>query len=147
MSTSKPSRSIARLVAVQALFNIEATRKSVAEIVAQFESKSLDELMDAEVEATDFDRKHFSALIRATVDNQAKIDQTVNRILKEGWPLKSIDPILRAIFRAASAEFILAKAPMKVTINEFLEVTKAFDERKETVSFVNAVLDQVAKSL
>ena len=41
--------------------------------------------------------------------------------LKTTWPLKRIDPTLRALFRAAIAEILLNKTPIKAIINEFID--------------------------
>ena len=134
-------------MAVQALFEIEASRRPFTEVVAEIIEQDQSSLLDADVEPTAFDRKLVQNLVHDAIHNQIKIDQNTNTILKDGWPLAKVDPILRAIFRAAGAELIGSTTPPKVVINEYLDVTKAFDDRKETVSFVNAILDRLNKAL
>ncbi len=146
----KPARfekSLARLLAVQTLFEVEATRRHYKEVLSEIAAQNKAQLLDLEMDDSEddglvkYDRKLVDQIVSDAVYHQVRIDQSVNSVLSEGWPLKAIDPVLRAIFRAAGAEFVRGKAPFKVVINEYLEVTRAFDERKESVSFVNAVLD------
>lgn len=146
-SRKTQTRSLARLLAVQALFEIEAARRPFLEVTAEILSQDLSSLMDAEVEDSDLDEKLVRSLIADAIHNQIKIDQNTNQILKDNWPLAKIDPILRAIFRAAGAEMIAGKTPPKVVINEYLNVTKAFDDRKDTVAFANAILDALSAKL
>ncbi len=145
---STKNRSISRLLAVQTLFAVEAGRKRYKDVIEHIRSRSLSELLDNTLDQEiEYDSKHLETLVKEAVNSQVKLDQNINAILKEGWPLKNIDPLLRAIFRASGAEMLAGKTPIKVTINEFIEVSKAFDDRKETTSFVNAVLDQLSKEL
>ena len=51
----------------------------------------------------------------------------------------------RALFRAAGAEFVLKAAPPKVVISEYVDVARAFFPDSKEPSFVNAVLDHMAR--
>ena len=48
--------------------------------------------------------------------NQKLIDKTINKAFDNDWNLKTIDPTLRAILRAASAEIIQNKTPFSTSI-------------------------------
>ena len=48
------------------------------------------------------------------VNWQAKIDQMTDRALVAKWPIDRIDPVLRALFRAAGAEIVELPTPPKV---------------------------------
>ena len=64
----------------------------------------------------------------------------------EGWPIKRIDPTLRALFRAAGAEMLEQKGTNpKVVISEFVDVAKAFFPEGKEPGLVNAVLDKMAR--
>ena len=52
--------------------------------------------------------------------------------------------VLRALFRAAGAELLLPATPPKVVISEYVDVAKAFYDKRES-GFVNGLLDAVAK--
>ena len=49
-----------------------------------------------------------------------------------------IDPTLRAIFRAAAAEFII-QTPPKIVISEFLEIAKSFFPNGKECKLANGV--------
>ncbi len=145
-------KSLARLAAVQVLFEVEATRRHYNEVLVEILDRDPAALLDIEAdkdgeENISINQNLARQIVNDAVFHQIKIDQNVNAILMEGWKLKAVDPTLRAIFRAATAEIIRAKAPYKVVINEYLDITRAFDERKSTISFVNAVIDGTRKAL
>ncbi|MBE9476509.1 MAG: transcription antitermination protein NusB, partial [Proteobacteria bacterium] len=89
----------------------------------------------------------FETLIFEAVNNQAQIDQMTDRALVAKWPIDRIDTTLRALFRAAGAELVVGKTPPKVSINEFVDVAKAFFPEGREPSFVNAVLDHMAREV
>jgi len=68
-----------------------------------------------------------------------------DRALVAKWPLGRIDPTLRALFRAAGAEITQTDTPPKVVITEFVEIARAFHPEGKEPSFVNAVLDHMAR--
>ena len=144
MTTSKQMRSAARLYAVQALFQMEASGQSAPKVQKEFE----DFRFGAEVEGGEMaegDRDLFRKLIDDAVNWQAKIDQMTDRALVAKWPIDRIDPTLRALFRAAGAEMVEGDAPPKVVITEFVDVAKAFFPEGREPKFVNAVLDHMAR--
>ena len=73
------------------------------------------------------------------------IDQMTDRALVAKWPIDRIDPVIRALFRAAGAELTQMVTPPKVTINEYVDVAKAFFPEGKESKFVNAVLDHMAR--
>ena len=91
------------------------------------------------------DIDHFRALVTAAVSQQARIDQMTDRALVSRWPIDRIDPTLRAVFRAAGAEFVASDTPPKVAITEFVDVAKAFYPDGKEAKFVNGVLDHMAR--
>ena len=145
MSTpTRQMKSAARLYAVQALFQMEAADQDAHEVQAEFETHRFgaeiegDELAEGDVDL-------FRKLLDDAVTWQAKIEQMTNRALDDSWPIKRIDPTLRAIFRAAGAELVATETPPKVIISEYVDVAKAFFDEGKEPKFVNAVLDTVAR--
>ena len=90
------------------------------------------------------DSKHFRTLVDHAVNYQASIDQMTDRALVAKWPIDRIDPVLRALFRAAGAELTQMPTPPKVVISEFVDVAKAFFPEGKESKFVNAVIDHMA---
>ncbi len=140
----KQMRSAARLYAVQALFQMEVSGQTVETIQREFETHRFGEVFD-DVEMAEGDSRHFRAVVDGAVNYQARIDQMTDRALVAKWPIDRIDPVLRAVFRAAGAELVDMDTPPKVTINEYVDVAKAFFPEGKESKFVNAVLDHMAR--
>ena len=137
-------KSASRFFAVQALFQMELSGQTVEAVVREFVDFRFAEEFD-DVEMQDGDPIMFRALVDGAVNNQAKIDQMTDRALVEKWPLGRIDSTLRALFRAAGAEFIAGDTPPKVVIVEFVQIAEAFHPDSKEPKFVNAVLDHMAR--
>ena len=137
-------RSAARLYAVQALFQMEAMGQSVDTVRPEFETHRFGAVIDGD-EFADGDVDLFRRLLDDAVNWQARIDQMTDRALVEKWPIARIDPTLRALFRAAGAELVEASAPPRVVITEYVDVARAFFPDGKEPSFVNAVLDHMAR--
>ncbi len=139
-------RSAARLYAVQALFQMEAQGVALDEVLAEFETHRIGADIDGDV-YEEADVAHFRALVTEAVRRQAEIDQLTDRALVAKWPIHRIDPTLRALFRAAGSEIVSTSTPPKVAITEFVDVAKAFFPGGKEPSFVNAVLDHIAREV
>ncbi|MCA2010055.1 transcription antitermination factor NusB [Pararhodobacter sp. CCB-MM2] len=137
-------RSAARFYAVQALFQMETSGQTVEKVRAEFENFRIGAEGEDEtwVEA---DITLFRTLLEMAVDQQAKIDQMTDRALVAKWPIARIDPTLRALFRAAGAEFVECDTPPRVVIVEFVQLAQAFFPEGKESKFVNAVLDHMAR--
>lgn len=137
-------KSAARLYAVQALFQMEASGQGTASVIAEFEDHRFGAIYD-EDEMLEGDIETFRLLVERAVDHQAAIDQMTDRALVAKWPIARIDPTWRALFRAAGAEITNKKTPPKVVISEFVGIAEAFSSDGKEPKFVNAVLDHMAR--
>ncbi len=139
------ARSAARLAAVQALYQMEIAGIDWQAVGREFE----DHRLGAEIEGVQYresDVELFSDILEGVVTRQAAIDQLTDRALVEKWPLGRIDATLRAVFRAAGYELtVRPDIPLKVSIGEYVDVTKAFFSAGKEAKFVNAVLDHMAR--
>ena len=144
MTPEQQMRSVARLHAVQALFQMEASGQSATIVQKEFEEFRFVEELDGQ-ELAEGDRDLFRKLVDHAVTWQARIDQMTERALVAKWPIDRIDPVLRALFRAAGAELVGSEVPPRVIISEFVDVAKAFFPEGREKSFVNAVLDHMAR--
>ncbi len=140
----KQMKSAARLYAVQALFQMESSGQTVEAVQREFENHRFGAVYDGD-EMAEGDTTHFRNLVNHAVNRQARIDQMTDRALAVAWPIDRIDPVLRALFRAAGAELVELATPPKVVINEFVDVAKAFFPEGKEAKFVNAVLDHMAR--
>ena len=137
-------KSAARLYAVQALFQMESSGQTVEAVGREFE----DHRFGASYEEGEFaegDVDLFRTLMDRAVDRQAEIDQMTDRALVAKWPIARIDPVLRALFRAAGAELLGRDTPPKVVIVEFVQIAGAFFPEGKEAKFVNGVLDHMAR--
>jgi len=137
-------KSAARLFAVQALFQMEATDSDLDEVREEFETHRFGAVIEGD-EYAEGNVDLFRALLNGAVEQQGKIDQLTDRALVAKWPIDRIDPTLRALFRAAGAELTAGNTPPKVVITEFVDVAKAFFPDGKEAKFVNAVLDHIAR--
>jgi N utilization substance protein B len=137
-------KSAARLYAVQALFQMESSGQTVESVTREFETHRFGAVYDGE-EMAEGDADHFRGLIDHAVNMQARIDQMTDRALVAKWPIDRIDPVLRALFRAAGGEMLETGTPPKVVITEFVDIAKAFFPDGKEPKFVNAVLDHMAR--
>lgn len=137
-------KSVARLHAVQALFQMEAAAQSAPLVIAEFLDHRFGAIYeDYEMLGGDVDL--FRELVERAVTHQAQIDQMTDRALVAKWPIARIDPTLRALFRAGGAELGHLKTPPRVVIAEFMTVAEAFFSESKETKFVNAVLDHMAR--
>ena len=137
-------RSAARLYAVQALFQMEHSGESVEKIMLEFKDHRFGAQYD-EGDMAEGDVGLFEQLMQDAVNWQGLIDQMTDRALVAKWPINRIDPTLRALFRAAGAELTQGDTPPKVVIVEFVDIAKSFFPESKEPSFVNAVLDHMAR--
>ena len=138
-------RSAARLYAVQALFQMEHSGQTVEAVAREFEAHRFGAVYDG-TEMAEADAALFRDLLDKAVNLQAAIDQMTHRALVAAWPIDRIDPVLRALFRAAGAELEARKTPPRVVITEFVDVAKAFFPEGREPKLVNAVLDHMARA-
>ncbi|TBW39720.1 transcription antitermination factor NusB [Siculibacillus lacustris] len=145
---TKPAnkRGVARLAAVQALYQMEIGGAELADVVDEFETFRFGREIDGE-EYREADPVFFREILAGVVAHQRVIDPRVNAALVEGWPLKRVDVTLREILRAGAWELYKRKdIPARVVINEYVDVAKAFFVEDEP-KIVNGVLDRIAHEL
>lgn len=143
---SRKMKSMSRLYAVQALFQMEHSSVSVDGVCQEFlEFRFGDNDQDQDLRFIDGNQELFKNLVSNAVKFQAAIDQMTDRALVDKWPIDRIDPTLRALFRVAGAEMKGSDTPSKVIISEYLSISEAFYPDGKETKFVNAILDFMAK--
>ncbi|MEM8662751.1 MAG: transcription antitermination factor NusB [Pseudomonadota bacterium] len=146
--TAKPAnkRAVARLAAVQALYQMDVAGGGARDIIKEFELFRLRQDVEGETLRA-IDLKWFEDLVAGVVAHQRDIDGHIDRALKEGWPLARIDLTLRALLRGAVYELTRQEdVPARVAITEYVEVAKAFFGDEEP-RLVNGVLDKIARKV
>jgi N utilization substance protein B len=144
-------RSVARLLAVQALYQIELNKlgPSSAEIdsvIGEFVKHRLGQEIEGE-HYGEADRSLFVDIVRGASARQNELDEMLTKALSEEWPVHRLETILRAILRAGVYELVARRdIPPRVVISEYLDVAHAFFAGKEP-AMVNGVLDRLAHVL
>ena len=145
-AAERRARTVARLAAVQALYQMELGSAGVEAVIREFTDHRFGrELEDATL--ADADEAFFAELVRGVVREQGAIDRAITKRLAQGWRLERLDSTVRAIFRAGAYELAhRPDVPEEVVIDEYVELAKSFFEGTEP-GFVNAALDGMARDL
>ncbi|HWU78516.1 MAG TPA: transcription antitermination factor NusB [Caulobacter sp.] len=137
-------RSVARLAAVQALYQMEVSGAGVDSVIREFSEHRFDRDVEGERLAA-ADETFFAELAKGVVSNQAKVDQGIVKRLASGWRLERLDATARAVLRAGAFELMYRPdVPTEVVINEYVEIAKSFFEGPES-GFINGALDAIAR--
>jgi N utilization substance protein B len=140
------SRSVARLAAVQALYQMEVSNIGVEHVIREFAEHRFDRDVEG-VTLAEADEVFFAELVRGVVAEQARIDAAIARRLAANWRLERLDATVRAILRAGAYELAhRLDVPTEVVIDEYVELAKSFFEDTEP-GFVNGALDGVARDV
>jgi len=123
-----------RILALQALYEIDTTHHPVGTVLDQ---RLAEDPLPDEGEA--FARE----LITGVMKHQAELDELIQRYAPE-WPVDQMAVVDRNVLRIAIYEFFISKAtPIKVAINEAVELAKLFGS-DSAPRFVNGVLGALA---
>jgi len=128
------ARRRARALAFQALYEVDSVGHEVDGVV--------NHLM-AEAGLSDESANFARELVSGVIQNKEKIDRHIQR-LAPAWPLEQIPVVDRNILRLAIFEILLDnKVPVKVAINEAVELAKRFGSNNSP-RFVNGVLGSIS---
>jgi len=140
-------RSVARLAAVQALYQLELNRGVDPEaVVREFARHRLGQEIDGD-RYGDADPALFSGIVRGVATHLDRLDASISEVLTEEWPLSRLDAVLRAILRAGVYELVHRHdVPPRVSISEYTTIAHAFFSGKEP-GLANGVLDKLGRTL
>lgn len=124
----------ARMLALQALYEVDSVGHDVEDVVTRLLAEGR-----MSVENSAFARE----LVSGVIQNKEKIDLNIQSFAP-AWPIEQIPVVDRNILRLAIFEILLDnKVPVKVAINEAVELAKAFGS-DNSAKFVNGVLGSVS---
>jgi len=146
-SASGRRRSIARLGAVQALYQLALNPSLGAEVViAEFLHHRLGREIDGDVYG-EADETLFADVVRGVARHRERLDETIAASLSEEWPLRRLETILRLILEAGAYELAhRLDIPPRVTLSEYVAIAHAFFDGKEP-ALANGVLNRLARAL
>jgi transcription antitermination protein NusB len=92
------------------------------------------------------DRAFFEELYHQTLAEDAKYEEIITEYI-QNWDVERVAVIDKIILKMALCEMhIFRSIPVKVTINEYIEVSKLYSTPKSK-QFINGVLDKLAQEL
>jgi transcription antitermination protein NusB len=140
-------RSVARLAAVQALYQIELNRDAEPDtVVREFARHRFGHEIDGD-RYGEADPALFADIVRGVTADLERLDAMISGVLTEEWPLPRLDSVLRAILRAGAYELAHCRdVPPRVSISEYTTVAHAFFVGKES-GLANGVLDSLGRGL
>jgi transcription antitermination protein NusB len=143
------ARSAARLAAVQALYQQHMESTALVRLLDEFHQHRLGRTIDDDdfddAEYADAEVPFFDDVVRGVDARKDEIDALVAGKLASGWSIARLDKTMLQVLRAGTYELIArVDVPAAVTINEYVEVAKAFFDDGQA-KFVNGILDAVAR--
>ena len=130
------ARGKSRRLAMQAIYQWQMTGDNISDIKQQF----FDENNMAKLDS-DF----FSEMVSGVASSISELDPLLEKYMSRN--IESVDPVERSILRLATYEFINRfDVPYRVVLNEAVNITKEYCA-ENSHTFVNAVLDKVAKEI
>jgi N utilization substance protein B len=128
------ARRRARAIALQALYEVDSVGHDIEEALTHLLTN-----VELPEESADFVRE----LVNGVIQNREEIDRNIGNFAP-AWPVEQIPLIDRNILRLAIFEILLDnKVPVKVAINEAVELAKLFGS-DNSARFVNGVLGSVS---
>ncbi|MEC7834429.1 MAG: transcription antitermination factor NusB [Pseudomonadota bacterium] len=138
--TKRPSsnnKSAARLLAVQALYQISLTQKKYENVLKEF--------VAFRIEKRKVDVELFKMILTGVSKEGKNIDKKISALIKDDWNMGRIEPVILSILRSGIFELGEQKDSLKkVIINEYINIAHSFFNGKEP-AFINAILDKVTK--
>ena len=149
-STTKVNlaRSVARLSAVQTLYQIKFSNITAEESILQFSSIAPNEKSeDISEKLHEADEGFYIELVKGTQGLVSKINEILKNSLDDSWPIDRMEILLLTILRCGIYEIISHRdIPPAVLISEYISITDSFFSGNES-ALVNAILDKLSKEL
>jgi N utilization substance protein B len=130
-------RTRARERALQALYQIDVAAAGIDEALTSF-WRSFE---PTEREVQDLAEQ----LVRGVAVDRRQVDDLIEGV-STNWRLDRMAKVDRNVLRLAVWELVKGDAPVKVVINEAIELGKKYGA-ESTGAFVNGVLDKIAQGL
>lgn len=149
-STTKVNlaRSVARLSAVQTLYQIKFSNITAEESILHFSSIAPNEKSeDISEKLHEADEGFYIELVKGTQGLVSKINEILKNSLDDSWPIDRMEILLLTILRCGIYEIISHRdIPPAVLISEYISITDSFFSGNES-ALVNAILDKLSKEL
>ncbi|MEK9661761.1 MAG: transcription antitermination factor NusB [Alphaproteobacteria bacterium] len=140
-------RSTARLLAVQAVYQIEMTGIAADRAMSEFIQHRLDTPGEEGEAFAPADRSTFVTIVAGVSRDKPALDEAIGGALDPSWTTDRLEAVLLAILRCGVFELRSCPAvPTGAIINEYIDIAHAFYGGKEP-ALVHAVLDRLGRVL
>jgi len=130
-------RTKAREYALQILYAVDITKDDPSDCIRRF--------WEGNDEVSSEVKKFAANLVLGVSDKKSEIDKMITKYTTN-WQLNRIAVIDRNVLRFAAFELLFLKdIPLKVSINEAIDIAKKFGG-PDSGKFVNGVLDKINKT-
>ncbi len=110
-------------------------------------NKELELILETELLAGNQYDEFTLKLLKGENDNISKMDRTIMDIV-ENWTLRRIAIIDRNILRVAIYELLFEDdIPLKVSVDEAIEIAKSLGQKDDTPKFINGVLGKILNNI
>jgi len=110
-------------------------------------NKKIDDILNNDLLAGKEYDEFTLKLINGVYSNRKKIDQMIKGVV-ENWTLERIAIIDRNIIRVAIYEMLFEDdIPLKVSVDEAIEISKSLGQKEDTPKFVNGVLGKILSDI
>ena len=135
----------ARIKALQALYQWDLNEEAQNDTSIDTAIKLILEQFHESQDMSKVDQEYFTELFTVTLRTRQKLDEELQPSLDR--PVAEVDPIERSICRLGAYELAnRLDIPLKVVINEWVEITKKFGSDKG-YKYVNGVMDKLGQRL
>ena len=139
-------RHLARLAAVQALYQMEISGQRPEAVVVEFLRHRRHEALEG-VDLSTLDPDMFRDLVIAVSREAEALDDMLSAVLAEDWPVERLELLVKIILRLGAYELgFRPEIPVGVVINECVDLTHAYFSGKQP-GLVNGVLDRLSSAL
>lgn len=140
-------RSVSRLAAVQALYQMILGGSGAEEVINQFLTGRPDWMGRDHPGIAKMDQGLFCDVVRGVAQDREKLDGLIEAALSKGRTVDRLEVLLRLILEAGTWELTSRlDVPARVVLSEYLGIADAFFEGDQP-GLVNAVLDRLAHNL
>lgn len=140
-------RSVSRLAAVQALYQMILGGSGAEEVIDQFLTGRPDWMGRDHPGIAKMDQGLFCDVVRGVAHDREKLDGLIEAALSKGRTVERLEVLLRLILEAGTWELTARPdVPARVVLSEYLGIADAFFEGEQP-GLVNAVLDRLAHNL
>ncbi len=151
--------SLARLAAVQALYQIDLMKAEPTGVVEEFCAFHLGPAVPSDTAGSadspdpdtpdmqEADQDHFRAIVTTATNQSIEIDDLITSHLSAGWSLERLDANMRALLRAACGAWVARPdLASKTVLTDFLDIADAFFDGQD-LKFAGGVLNELHRKV